>query len=246
MKKILLSVLVCFSCGIAHAQDMANELIEKAVKNGIVLLRQDYQILNEDDEPIGNKSGFDCYGRTYTCGVRVNEESFLVTKDFVTPWVNESVVKSEKRHPEVSYSGFLSLNTIDFEQFDFDRESAEEEVLNHLYTITASETEGFNLDEEYGKKKGYAVWMKSANAFSLEKVPSGLTIEIVPFNIITNEKVSVYDLPKQPTGNVIGGAFIVPINNKIGTISLRVNGMFEKRGGVWKFISLGKEESMED
>jgi hypothetical protein len=37
------------------AQDMANTLIENAIRKAFVLLRQDYQILNEDDEPIGNK-----------------------------------------------------------------------------------------------------------------------------------------------------------------------------------------------
>lgn len=245
MKRLLFISFVCFSFANVWSQDMANSLIEKAVKNGIVLLRQDYQILNEDDEPIGNKEGLNCYGRTYTCGIRVNEDEFLVTKDFITPWMNESIVKSDKRHPEVSYSGFLALNTIDFEQIDCDVENAEEEIANHLYRIGASEIEGFSLDEDYGRKKGYAVWLKSTNEFNLELIPSGLTIEIIPFNITTNEKVFVYEIPQQPKGNVVGGAFLVPNTNKIGSIILKVNGMFEKKGGIWKLISIGKNENLE-
>lgn len=245
MKKILLTVLACCSICIANAQDFTSNLLEQAAKKGLVVLRQDYQILNEDDDPIGNKPGFDCYGRTYSCGVRVNDDEFLVTKDFIMPWANESLVKSDKRHPEISYSGFLALNTIEFEQIDASVESAEEVIENHLYKVGASEIEGFAIDEEYGKKRGYALWIKSANAFSLEKAPSGLTIEIVPFSITTTEKSFVYDLTKQPTGNVVGGVFIVPSSPAINTILLKVNGMFEKRGGVWKFISLGREESIE-
>lgn len=247
MKKLILALILCATyCG-AHAQSLANDLIERAIKNGIVLLRQDYQMLNEDDEPIGNKSGLDCYGRTYTCGVRVGEGDFLVTKEFVAPWwSNESIVKSEKRHPEVSYSGFLTLKTIDFEQFDCDVESAEEVIANHLYTVSGSESEGFELDEEYGKKRGYAVWLKSSNAFSLQVVPSGLTLDIQPYSVSTTEGSYIYDVAKQPTGNVIGGVFLVPSIKKTGEITIKVNGMFEKRGGVWKFISIGKEESIEE
>lgn len=224
------------------AQSMANDLIERAIKKGIVVLRQDYQILNEDDEPIENKSGMNCYGRTYTCGVRIGEDQFLVTKDFVTPWSNESIAKSDKRRPQVSYSGFLTQNTIDFEQFDCDVEDASEEVPNHLYKIEASEIEGFGIDEEAGKKKGYSVWLKCNNSFDMKHVPTGLSLEYALFNITTKDNTFIYDLPTQPKGNVIGGVFIVPTVSKIGTIELKVNGMFEKRGGVWKFISLGKSE----
>jgi hypothetical protein len=243
MKKTLLTLLFCTASAGLMAQDMANTLIENAIRKAFVLLRQDYQILNEDDEPIGNKPELGCYGRVYTCGVRVDEEKLLVAKEFVTPWSSESIVKSEKRHPEVSYSGLLELNTIDFEQIDADVESAEEQVTGHLYTIDGSETPGFMIDESAGKKKGYAVWLKAGSVISIEKVPSGLALDIKPFSITTKENNAVYELPEQPKGNVVGGAFIVPSIDGIGKIELRVNGMFEKRGGVWKFISLGKDEN---
>lgn len=243
MKKFSLIMLLCMACTGLMAQDMANTLIENAIRKAFVLLRQDYQILNEDDEPINNKPALGCYGRVYTCGVRVDEDNLLVAKEFVAPWSGESIVKSEKRHPEVSYSGLLELNTIDFEQIDADVESAEEQVVGHLYTVNGSETPGFMLDETAGKKKGYAVWLKAGNALSIEKVPSGLTLDMMPFTITTKENNAVYELPEQPKGNVVGGAFIVPSINGIGKIELRVNGMFEKRGGVWKFISLGKDEN---
>lgn len=242
MKKILIIMLLCSAPLWIMAQDMAQDLVERAIRQGIVVLRQDYQLLNEDDEPIGNKPGMNCYGRTYTCGVRIGENQFLVTKDFVTPWINESIVKSNKRNPQVSYSGFLTLNTIDFEQFDYDVEDASEEIANHLYKIEASEIEGFEVDEEAGKKKGYSVWLKCSNKIDMEHVPTGLSLEYTPFSITTKENTFVYELSAQPKGNVIGGVFIVPTVSKIGTIKLKVNGMFEKRGGVWKFISLGKDE----
>lgn len=242
MKKIFITMFLCLSSLWGMAQDMANDLIERAIKKGIVVLRQDYQVLNEDDEPIGNKPGINCYGRTYTCGVRIGENQFLVTKDFVTPWSNESIAKSDKRRPQVSYSGFLTLNTIDFEQFDCDVEEASEEISNHLYKIEASEVEGFEIDEEAGKKKGYSVWLRCSNSIDMEHVPTGLSLEYTLFNITTKDNTFIYDLPTQPKGNVIGGVFIVPTVSKIGTIELKVNGMFEKRGGVWKFVSLGKDE----
>lgn len=244
MKKLIVLLLLYIPYN-AMAQDLPVSLISDAVRKGVVLLRQDYQLLNEDDEPIDNKFGQECYGRTYTCGVRVKNDYFLVTKDFVTPWINESVTKSDKRHFEVSYSGILTLGTVDFEQIDCDIEDATELVEKRLFVIDGSEYEGFSIDEEVGKKKGYAVWLKSANAYGLEKKPSSLTIDISSFNITTKENVFVYDIGKQPTGNVIGGFFLVPKIEGVGKISFQVNGMFEKRGGVWKLTSLGKEESID-
>jgi len=243
MKKVFITLLLCAASTGIMAQDMANTLLENAIRKAFVLLRQDYQVLNEDDEPIGNKPALGCYGRVYTCGVRVDEDKFLVVKEFVAPWSNESIVKSEKRHPEVSYSGLLEQNTIDFEQIDVDVEGAEEQVEGHLYTVEGSETPGFTFDESAGKKKGYAVWLKASSPISIEKVPSGLKIEMLPFSITTKENNAVYELSEQPKGNVIGGAFIVPSVDGIGKIELHVNGLFEKRGGVWKFISLGKNEN---
>ncbi len=243
MRKIVIALLMCLLHLSVYSQDIAGSLIEKAIKKGFVLLRQDYQLLNEDDEPIDNKSGVDCYGRTYTCGVRVESDQFLVTKDFVSPWTGESIVISERRHPEISYTGFMELSTIDFEQIDFEVEDAMDAVENHIYSVAASEVEGFSIDDVAGRKKGYAVWLKSANAFSLSKAPTGLSLEIVTFNITTKETEFVYDVPNQPKGNVIGGAFLVPSINSVGKILLKVNGVFEKRGGVWKLISLGTEES---
>lgn len=240
-----LTFLLFLLCATMQAQDMANNLIENAIKQGVILFREDYQLLNEDDEPIANKAGQDCYGRSYTCGVRTGESSFLVIKDCVAPWTNQSIVKSEKRHPEISYSGFLTLSTIDFEQFDLDPESAEEVIPNHIYRVEGSEVEGFDVDPESGRKKGYAVWLKAENSFCLTSVPSGLSLDIAPFNINTRAGSYVYDVEKQPEGNVVGGVFITPRVDKVGKISLYVNGLFEKRGGVWKFISLGTEEPNE-
>ncbi|MBQ6210261.1 MAG: hypothetical protein IJK42_10915 [Prevotella sp.] len=243
MKKVLFTSLMSVFCIGTMAQDMANYLMENAIRKGFVLLRQDYQVLNEDDEPIANKPSLGCYGRLYTCGVRINEDQMLITKEYISPWSNESIVKSDKRHPEISYSGFLELNSIDFEQIDTDIEDAEELVSNHLYAVGGSETPGFLIDESAGKKKGYAVWLKALSSIDIEKVPSGLSIDMIPFTITTKDNNYVYELTEQPKGNIVGGAFIVPMLDGIGKIELRVNGMFEKRGGVWKFISLGKDEN---
>lgn len=245
MKRILSIILCMFAIG-SFAQDITSAMIKKAISGGIILFRQDYQLLNEDDEPIANKSGLDCYGRTYTCGVRLGESDFLVIKDFVAPWTNDAIVKSEKRHPEISYSGFLTLNTVDFEQFDCDVEAAEEIVPNHIYKVGGSEIEGFEIDQECGRKKGYAVWLKAENNFSPKSTPTGLSIDIVPFDIATNEKALLYDLKTQPEGNIVGGVFFCPIIEKLGDIKLKINGIFEKRGGVWKFISLATEGSDEE
>ena len=48
MRKIVIALLMCLLHLSVYSQDIAGSLIEKAIKKGFVLLRQDYQLLNED------------------------------------------------------------------------------------------------------------------------------------------------------------------------------------------------------
>ena len=225
------------------AQNALEMISQRAITKGFVLLRQDYVLMNEEDEPVNLKEGETCNGSGYTCAVRVSTANYLLNRDFTKPWSAEKALpKNSTNHYAINYTGYRELNSTEFEEIDADPETADNVVENHLSQIEASEIEGFEIDECYGKKRGFAVWLVSDKAFGPKAEPGKLSIDIKPMNITTRENNQVYDLTQQPTGNVLGGAFLVPTIQGLGKIIFRVNGVFEKVGGVWKLISLGTDE----
>ncbi len=239
--KTMFVLLLCLFATEGMAQISLDDLIYKSLKKGFVLLQQDYLVLDEDDEPYGPHK--DYYGRTYTCAIRINQTELLVEQDFLKPWSDDlSIPKSDKYHCTISNTAYKDIESKEMEQIELDVESAEELVGNHIYKLSGSEEESFPIDDQYGKKRGYIVWLISATNFNKDKEPTGLSLDILPFNITTNDSKSVYDLPSQPKGNVVGGAYLIPYSSHTGQIAFKVNGMMEKIGGIWKLISLGTEE----
>ena len=244
--KVVAVCIMLFLTTTTMSQSYIDQQVEKTISKGFVLLRQDYQILNEDDEAYNNQPGTDFFGRTYTCGIRLDSNDYLVERSFVKPWLNDtSVPKGNKYHQIVSFSAYREMDSKEPEQMDVDVEIARDVVENHLFTVSGSELSGFEMDREYGKKIGLAVWLVSATQYNANIPPTELSLVITPLSIATKEEQKIYDIASQPTGNIIGGAFIIPKIERVGQISFKVNGMFEKLGGVWKLISLGNEQSIE-
>ena len=224
------------------AQDFLESYLNQSISESIVIFRQDYQIVDEDDEPINNQAGQNFFNRIYTFGVRIGDSDYLVNRDFVKPWIRDNVTPSDSYRPLVSVSSIKSLTETTFKPFSVDVESATEEVENHLYTISESRKQGFQKDDYYGSKSGYAVWIKSKTSFNSLTPPTNIYVEISKLDIITREKPRLCDIPTQPKGNVIGGFYLIPSMEQPGDIHLRVNGLFELKGDVWKLVSLGTDE----
>ena len=243
MKKrfvILLSLLALTANMIA--QDFLEQYLNQSILESIVIFRQDYQVVDEDDEAVNNQEGQLFFNRIYTIGVRIGETDYLVNRDFAKPWLRDNVASNDTYHPVISASAIQKMGENKFRPFGTDVESATEEVENHLYLISESKKEGFQKDCYYGNKCGYAVWVKSSTPFNSVTTPTDIHVEISKLEVTTREKPRLFDIPTQPEGYVIGGFFLIPSMEHPGEIKLRVNGLFEMKGDLWKLVSLGTEQ----
>lgn len=248
MKKIIISLAFLVSCCpfTSSAQSLFDEVINKSIRDGFVVLTQEYQMLNEDGEPVSNQLGKNYRGRQHSCGVRTLESSVLLPNSFMCPWKKETSSFKKKYEMIVSTCTLMECSLSEPENIDCDLDNANEVISNHIYSFEISEKPGFEIDNYYGKKKGLAVWVCAANEITDDSNPTELQINVVPMSITTKEDVSVYNLTNQPNGNVIGGAFLTLSTESVGKISVKVNGVFEKFGGVWNMVSLGKDEPDEN
>jgi len=246
-RNLIVALLCLLAVGTAKAQNDLGMFLMRSLQDGFFLFSQEYQLQNEDDEPVRNKPGKEYYGRLFCCGIAVEGENLLVDRNFIRPWTDDkTITKSKKYHTAVSATNLMEFGSLEFDEFDTDVEGATEVVEDYCYSISGAGKEGFKIDNHYGKKRGYAVWLVSASPFDMEKAPTKVSLKIATMNITTSESKQVYNMPSQPTGNIIGGAFLLPVSEGVGRISFAINGIFAKVGGVWKFVSLGTEEAEED
>ncbi len=248
MKRNFIVAMLCMlAVGTAKAQNDLGMFLMRSLQNGFFLFSQEYQLLNEDDEPVRNKPGKEYYGRQFCCGIMAEGDVILVDNNFIKPWLNDNTItRSKKYHTGVSSTLSMDFEFPEFDEFETDVESATEVIEGNCYSITGNGKEGFKIDNTCGKKSGYAVWLVSATPFDINKAPSKISLKIASMNITTTEDKHVYSMSTQPTGNVIGGAFLLPIAEGVGRISFAVNGIFTKESGAWKFVSLGTELPEDD
>lgn len=242
MNRHFVTLLSMLACSISMvAQDYLEQFLNKSITESIVIFRQDYQIVDEDDEAVNNQEGQLFFNRIYTFGVRVGETDYLVNRDFTKPWIRDNVTASDSYHPIISASAYQKLGEKQFKRFGGDAESATEEVENHLYLLSESKKTGFQKDTYYGSKSGYAVWIKSKTGFNSLTPPTDIFVEIEQLDVTTREKPRLFDLLKQPSGYVIGGFYLIPSMESPSDIKLKINGLFEMKGDTWKLVSLGTD-----
>ncbi len=236
----LFTLLVACNNVYAQYNDNLNKFLSPFFKNGFILLRQDYHLINPDNDRVYTKDNMDYYGRIYTIGVRTVDNNFIVLNEMIQPWIKDMSISSNSKFvPTISNTVYRTHNATEWEPIAYDSSSNNALVEEKIYTISGSEESGFEIDTQFGSKKGFAVWIKSNGKLSTKSDLSCIDIYVEQLNIKTRENIYVYDISNQPGVDIIGGFYLVPKSEETGKLSFKVNGLFSKVGGVWKFVSLG-------
>lgn len=242
--KSFLTFALLVVCNNVYAQynDNLNKFLSPFFENGFILLRQDYHLINPDNDKVYTKDNMNYYGRIYTIGVRTVDNNFIVLNEMLQPWIKDiSLSNNDKLVPAISNTAYLTNNSVEWERMSFDNSSVEEIIEGKLYVMPGNEQTGFQIDSQFGRKKGFVVWVKANNKLTQENDIPRLSIEVDQLNVNTKENIYLYEIENQPENNVIGGFYLVPKSEETGKLSFNINGLFQKVGGIWKLVSLGKD-----
>lgn len=240
-KSLLLSVVLFSASAAASAQGntavpTAESMLGDHAKKCFVVIRQDYQLVDDEEGELKNAPGKDYWKRTYSLGIRVGNDNFLVSGETVKPWRGESLSKNDRFQPAISSTAVKAVDATEFDDLSFDESDLTEVAADRLYTMPGSEEQGMTLVAPSGRLGGYAVMAVPDRALSENNEKSRFTISVTPMTFSFAESKKLYAPSADLPANAMGGVFVVPVTLRPGLVDYCITGVFQKVGGVWKLV----------
>ncbi len=231
------------------AQNLFNspnqQLVEIAVKNGIVLLQSDYQLLDTTNNTRYGWNNQNVFNSIYSIGVKI-ENGFLVTEDFITPWKNDSRFNNLSNNVYVpiitnSYNKTIDDSLITKIYYIPDNTLCLNESSVYKIDSIPHEDRGFTIDISNGDKEGWLVWILCPDSVVDKK--SNLSVLTYKYNLNISGDRHVYSLPEPSTSeNVVGGFYVVPNNNIIGVLDFQLVGFAFRNDMTWNLACCNETE----
>jgi hypothetical protein len=255
--KQLLFWMLCIACtypvqaqlGIRSLSSGNQQLIEDAVKEGVFIVHQTYQLCDttkRDSQCYGwnNASNF---GETYSLGVKT-ENGYYLDDKAIHPWAYDSkyeTYRSDKQYvPRLlrsEYRPYHSLESKSWNSLSYKNRAPEDVAGGRCYFVSdpVFDNKGFPANDDDETKQGWLVWLVSAD--SLEKrndVPLSLLVYRNELKFESGKSAYTIDAPST-NKRVLGGFYVVPQVTEIGHIVIYLSGFVSGNGDLWQVVRLG-------
>lgn len=244
MKRIIVSIVVLIAslnCAVAQfSQSLFNsssqQFVEQAVKDGVVLLRQDYQLLDTLSNTRYGWNHQEVFNSIYSVGFKV-EGGYVVNERFVRPWNFDQryrELRDTTYVPVISRTRCKSMaDTIYTDvKYNPDYKRSIKDSLIYRVDSLVHERRGLRIDSSLGEKEGWLIWVTSSDSLLQENTQ--LSVVTYKHKIIIEENKKEYALPKPAISkNIVTGILIVPNNTQIGVLDFQVIGYAYQKGDDW-------------
>ncbi len=247
MKRIIVSIAVLIAslnCAVAQfSQSLFNsssqQFVEQAVKDGIVLLRQDYQLLDTLSNTRYGWNHQEVFNSIYSVGFKV-EGGYVVNERFVRPWNFDQryrELRDTTYVPVISRTRSKSMADTVYTDVKYNpdyKRSIRDSLIYRVDSLT-HERRGLRIDSSLGEKEGWLIWVTSADSLLQENTQ--LSVVTYKHQITIEENKKEYALPKPATSkNIVTGILVVPNNTQIGVLDFQIIGYAYQRGDDWYVI----------
>lgn len=199
-----------------------SDLVFKAVAPALKIIKQQYR-LKKDGDFFGrnNKPHF---GESLSLGVKVSGGTIL-QNEVLYPWVNDKDYKDVNeagKYTPVLYDSYQkSVIGGDYEKVDFELntpyvKSVGKDSLLYIHSDVYSDF-GLNMDTASGEKSGYMLWVYEADGKCDYKVEA--------LNLQASVEATVIQMKTSSPSKVLGGVYVIPVNERPGTISFYLVGV---------------------
>lgn len=221
------------------------QLVEEAIKNGIVVIRQSYQLEDSVSHQRFGRYGNEEFGKTYSLGVKV-EGGILLENKAIRPWnYDENFVRYQDSHRPVNIKTEvkeLKDSVFSNAKLNVDSVVSNDPIANIPDSLTFS-GKGFEVFSYSKPTDGWIIWITSSDEIhhcDSVVVQSPLIykkkIEFNPDSISYS-----IELPQTPN-KVWGGIFVVPEQTEIGQLTFKLAGvMVEEVSGEWNLYPVKAE-----
>lgn len=250
MEKLIVSILICLGpCLNTRAQifvqSSSQQLVEEAVKGGIFLFRQDYQVKDTATGKYYGRGG-DVFGSVYALGIKLNG-GYCLSDRGIHPWEYDVNFNNYRQdYLPVMYKTYWreTADTVMADYAQWVEKQVKELIPGKFSYVTDSlfQGKGFETDLTTGMKAGWMVWVVSEKTIAEASSQTPVSYTIYRKELELREGIGEYTLEAPSTGlNVWGGIYVVPVQTAVGQITFRLAGVMDKKGKQWTlFTLLGK------
>lgn len=199
-----------------------SDLVFKAVAPALKIIKQQYR-LKKDGDFFGrnNKPHF---GESFSLGVKVAGGTIL-QNEVLYPWANDKDYKDVNetgKYTPVLYDSYQkSVIGGDYEKVDFELntpyvKSVGKDSLLYIHSDVYSDF-GLNMDTASGEKCGYMLWVYETDGKCDYRVEA--------LNLQASVESTVIPMKTSNPSKVLGGVYVIPVNERPGTISFYLVGV---------------------
>lgn len=241
MKRIITGLFVLCTGYLLNAQSITFPfksteviLVERAVRDGVVLLSQEYQLEDTLSHKRYSLDNQDFFGKEDAFAVLAGQ-GIITSRCLVMPWENDS---NYRRYKDAYYRPVVSRTLIKTTADSTWRETpifqpVTTRTLGDSLLVFAHDTvycNGFACDSLINGSDGWMVWLvENKNVLSL--VTNRYKYEQC------EDEVAFVETP-QVDGRIFGGVFIIACYERIGSIDLKLCGMLTFSDNKWRISSV--------
>lgn len=244
MKKILIALITLIPINVwAQIYKTSNQqLIEDAIKNGIIVICQSYQLEDTTTHQLYGRYGNKEFGKSYSIGVKVSG-GLAVTNKTTTPWeYDNNFSRYRDSHKPILYQTKVKeLSDSSFTQLNLGIDSIGTTHSISIIPDTVSYNgNGFQYRKHEGKTDGWIVWITSP--IDIQDCDSLRIVDHIIYrkNIEYHPDSLSYtiDVP-QSTKKIWGGIFVVPQQTQIGELTFDLGGIIvETSPSSWQMFPI--------
>lgn len=199
-----------------------SDLVFKAVAPALKIIKQQYRLKKDGD--FFGKNNMQHFGESFSLAIKVNGGTIL-QNEVLYPWVNDKdykdVNESGKYTPVLYDSYQKSVIGGDYEKVDFELntpyvKSVGKDSLLYIHSDVYSDF-GLNMDTASGEKSGYMLWVYETDGKCDYKVEA--------LNLQASVDSTVIPMKTSSPSKVLGGVYVIPVNERPGTISFYLVGV---------------------
>lgn len=221
----------------------SQQLIEQAVQEGIVLLRQEYQL---EDTITRKRYTWDNrpeFGSATSLCV-LTETGYVVADDVLAPWRNDDRYRQFQDsifRPVLSKTFCRSIRDSVWRAVPGTIAPQKSRPLCVSSWLQVDDTlfqsSGFTIDFSAGEKEGWLVWLTSDKEKKFDS--SALSLLIYRHKLTMEDGTDCCEIPAAATPRrIIGGIYIEPQCLKIGKVTFALSGVVVGKDDKWKLLRL--------
>lgn len=222
-----------------------NQLIEDAVRDGILIVRSCYQLQDttRTTPTFFGRNNMSYFGETFSPAIKSREGYYMGDKAS-HPWAYdarfEEYNQSSQYAPVRSVRAYRLLDDTTYRSLPYNDDSMREVSARRVYQMqdTVFQQKGFRVDNDNGTKKGWMVWLVAERPLE-EQHNQSVSFQISRAELTFEQGTDFYDV-KEPTTSktLLGGYFLMHAATDVGQLEFYLSGILHHKDGKWQAVRL--------